>query len=94
MLKKTLVAAALAAASGAALAHPPHWAPAHGYRAHHEQPQVRYYQPPVRYYYPAPRVVYRPVPVYPVAPLIVPAPHAVVAAPIAPGIVVRLHFPL
>ena len=90
MLKKALLATALIGASGAALANPPHWAPAYGYRAH-----VRPYAPPVRYYYPvAPRVVYRPVPVYPVAPVIVPAPQAVVAAPIAPGIVVRLHFPL
>jgi hypothetical protein len=90
MLKKALVAAALTAASSAALAHPPHWAPAYGYRA-----PVRYYHPPVRYYYPAaPRVVYRPVPVYPVAPVVVAAPRVVIPAPIAPGIVVRLHFPL
>ena len=88
MLKKTLVAAALAAASGAALAHPPHWAPAHGYRAQHDRPHVRYYPA-------APRVVYRPVRVYP-APVVVPAPRVVLPAPIfpPPGIVVRLHFPL
>ena len=55
---------------------------------------MRYYQPPVHYYAPAPRVVYRPVPVYPVAPVILPAPRVVVAAPVAPGIVVRLNFPL
>jgi hypothetical protein len=88
MLKKALVAAALTAASGVALANPPHWAPAHGYRAH-----VRHYAPPVRYYYPpAPRVVYRPAPVY-----VAPAPVYVRPAPIvvpAPAIVFRLHFPL
>ena len=92
MLKKTLLlTAASLGFSGAALANPPHWAPAHGYRA-----PVRVYHPPVvRYYYPpAPRVIYRPVPVYPVAPVIVPAPRVVVPAPIAPGIVLRLHFPL
>jgi len=90
MLKKALAAAALTAISGAALANPPHWAPAYGYRAH-----VRHYAPPVRYYYPpAPRVVYRPVvyppvvyrpaPVYPAATVVVPA----------PGFSIRLHFPL
>ena len=52
MLKKALAAAALAGLSGTALAHPPHWAPAYGYRAHH------YYRPYVRYYYrPAPVVI-------------------------------------
>ncbi len=88
MLKKALAFAALAAASGAALAHPPHWAPAHGYRA-----QVRHSAPQVRYYYPpAPRVVYRPAPVY-----VAPAPVYVRPAPVivpAPAIVFRLHFPL
>ena len=70
MLKKTLlITAASLGFSGAALAHPPQWAPAHGYRAHHEAP---------RYYYP-PRVVYAPRPVY-----VVPAPHVVYAAPPAP----------
>jgi hypothetical protein len=81
MLKKTLVAVALTAASGAALANPPHWAPAHGYRAHHYQPQVRYYpvvQGPV---YVAPRPVYvaRPVYVSPRPVYVAPAP--VVYAP-------------
>ena len=94
MLKKALFAASLTAVSGAALANPPHWAPAHGYRSHQYQPPVRHYQPPVRYYYPAPRVVYRPVPVYRVAPVVVPAPRVVVAAPVAPGVFVRFHFPL
>lgn len=87
MLKKALFAAALTMVSGLALAH--------DYHGRHYSPPVRYYHPPVRYYYaPAPRVIYRPVPVYPVAPVVVPAPHAIVAAPIAPGIVVRLRFPL
>ena len=78
MLKKALAAAVLTAVSGAALAHPPYWAPAHGYRAHHYQPQLRYYYPP------APRVVYRPVPVYPATAVVVPA----------PGIFIRLRLPL
>jgi hypothetical protein len=67
MLKKTLVAATLAALSGTALAHPPEWAPAHGYRAHqYERPYVRYYPVAPRpvyvreYYRPSPPVaVYR-----------------------------------
>ena len=87
MLKKAFVAAALTAASGAALAHPPHWAPAHGYRAKHYQPQVRYYYPPaprVLYYPPAPRVVYRPLPVVPAATVVLPA----------PGISIRFRLPL
>ena len=67
MLNKALVAAALAAASSVALAHPPHWAPAYGYRAH-------YYPRPVVRYYP---VVPRPVIVAP-APVIVPPPGIVV----------------
>jgi hypothetical protein len=61
MLKKSLVAAALLALSGAALAQPPHWAPAHGWRAKHQP--VRHYvahRPVVvqHYYRPAPRPVY------------------------------------
>ena len=78
MLKKTLLAAALTALSGAALANPPHWAPAHGYRAH----QAPYYQPQVRYYPVAPRPVYvvqRPVYVAPRPVYVAPAP--VVYAP-------------
>ena len=61
MLKKSLVAAALITLSGAALAQPPHWAPAHGWRA--KQAPVRHYvahRPVVvhHYYRPAPRPVY------------------------------------
>jgi len=59
MLKKALVAAALAGLSTAALANPPHWAPAYGYRAHHHY----YYRPYVRYYPVAPQpVIAAPVP--------------------------------
>ena len=61
MLKKLILAAAGITLSGAALAQPPHWAPAHGYRAQHAP--VRHYvvQRPVvvqHYYRPAPRPVY------------------------------------
>jgi hypothetical protein len=61
MLKKSLVAAALLTLSSAALAQPPHWAPAHGWRAKHAP--VRHYVAPrpavVHHYYrPAPRPVY------------------------------------
>jgi hypothetical protein len=95
MLKKILlIAGASLGFSGIALAKPPHWAPAHGYRAHHG-----YYQP-----YVAPRAVYvAPRPVY-----VVPAPRVVYAAPpapvyypvapapvyAAPGVSIRLNFPL
>ena len=72
MLKKTLLLAAAGLGfSGVALAHPPQWAPAHGWRAHHHE----YYRP-----YMAPRAVYvAPRPVY-----VVPAPRVVYAAPPAP----------
>lgn len=90
MLKKTLVAAALTAISGAALAHPPHWAPAHGWRSHHAP--VRYYAaPPVRYVVPRPVVVV-PAPVY-----VAPRPAYVAPPPIypiAPAISIRFHLPL
>jgi hypothetical protein len=105
MLKKTLITIGAAAAtlgSGLALADPPYWAPAYGWRAHHRHGY--YYVPPRPVYVvPAPRVVYAPPPpvVYPyyAAPVVVrPAPvyppAAVVAAPIAPGVSVRFSFPL
>jgi hypothetical protein len=84
MLKKLLLATAALGFSGAALAHPPHWAPAYGYRAHHYYPAYRpiYVAPAYRPVYVVPRPVYRPV--VPVAP----------AYPIAPGISIRLNFPL
>ena len=61
MLKKLVLAAVGLTLSGAALAQPPHWAPAHGYRAKHAP--VRHYvvqRPAVvhHYYRPAPRPVY------------------------------------
>ncbi|HZD20230.1 MAG TPA: hypothetical protein VE325_06115 [Burkholderiales bacterium] len=90
MLNKILVAATALGISGAALANPPHWAPAHGWRAHHY-----YYAPRPVYVVPAPRVVYAPPPpvVYPyyAAPVVVrPAP----VYPAAPGVSVRFSFPL
>jgi len=101
MLKKILITAGAAAAtlaSGLALANPPHWAPAHGWRAHQVyRPVYRpyYVAPRPVYVMPAPRIVYAPPPpvVYPyyAAPV---APAAVVAAPIAPGVSIRLRLPL
>ena len=95
MLKKILITVGAAAAtlgSGLALAHPPHWAPAYGYRAHY---RPYYVAPRPVYVMPAPRYVYAPPPpvVYPyyAAPV---APAAVVAAPIAPGVSIRLRLPL
>ena len=95
MLKKTLLlTAASFGISGAALAKPPHWAPAHGYRAHPHYQQ--HYRP-----YHAPRAVYvAPRPVY-----VVPAPRVVYAAPPAavyhpapvygaPSVSIRLNLPL
>jgi hypothetical protein len=92
MLKKTLLVLGATAAtlgSGLALAHPPHWAPAYGYRAHH---RAYYVAPRPVYVVPAPRIVYAPPP-----PVVYPyyaAPAAVVAAPIAPGVSIRLRLPL
>ena len=80
MLKKTLVAAALAGLSTAALAHPPAYAPAYGYRAHHHY----YYRPVAR-----PVVRYYPVPVAPRPVIVAPAPVFV-----PPHLVIRLRFPL
>ena len=94
MLKKTLlITAGVLGVSGAALASPPHWAPAYGYRAHQE-----HYRP----YYVVPRPVYvAPRPVY-----VVPAPRVVYAAPAvvypapapmvygSPSFSIRLNFPL
>jgi len=95
MLKKALlVTAGFFGLSGAALAHPPHWAPAHGYRAHHDHYRPVYVTP--RPVYVAPRPVY-----------VVPAPHVVYAAPPAPvyypapapvygspSVSIRLNLPL
>ena len=83
--------------SNAALAAPPYWAPAHGWRAHHHHPH-HYYAPRPVYVVPAPRVYYAPPPVayYPVpAPVYRPVP-VVPAYPAGPtgGISIRLNFPL
>ena len=99
MMKKTLITLGAAAAtlgSGLALAHPPHWAPAYGYRAHY---RPYYVAPRPVYVMPAPRYVYAPPPpvAYPyyAAPVVMaPAPAAVIAAPIAPGVSIRLRVPL
>ena len=77
MLKKALLATSTAAAalgfSSGALADPPDWARAHGWRQHHEHYEhYEHYRP----YYVAPRPVYvAPQPVY-----VVPAPRVVYAA--------------
>ena len=101
MLKKVLVAVSTSAAlgfSGFALADPPHWAPAHGWRAH------PYYARYARHYYaprpvvvvPAPRVVYAPPPpvAYPyyAAPVVVRP--AVPVYPAPSGVSIRFNFPL
>ena len=93
MLKKILFAAAALGFSGFALADPPYWAPAHGWRAHHHHGY--YYAPRPVYVVPAPRVVYAPPPpvAYPyyAAPVVVrPAP----VYPAAPGVSIRFNFPL
>jgi hypothetical protein len=105
MLKKVLLIAASLGFSGAALAHPPEWAPAHGWRGHHEH-YYEHYRPyyvaprPV-YVMPAPRVVYAqpapvvvPGPVYP-AP-VYPAPVYQAPAPVygSPSVSIRLNLPL
>jgi hypothetical protein len=104
MLKKMLIAAAALGFSGLALADPPYWAPAHGWRAHHARPYYYVTSRPV-YVVPAPRVVYAPPPpaVYPyyAAPVVVrPAPvyaapvYAAPVYPAAPGVSIRFSFPL
>ena len=89
MLKKMLITIGAAAAtlgSGLALANPPYWAPAHGWRAHHAAPRPYYYgyAPRPVYVMPAPRSVYAPPP---------PVVYPYYAAPV-PGVSIRLHFPL
>ena len=104
MLKKALlILAGTAAALGstAVLADPPHWAPAHGWRAkhwdreyhEHYRPHYYAYAPRPVYVVPAPRVVYAPPP----PPVVyAPAPVVVHPAPIYadPSISIRLNFPL
>ena len=100
MLKRTLIAAAALGFSGLALADPPYWAPAHGWRAHHHHYQNYYYAPRPVYVVPAPRYVYAPPPpvVYPyyAAPVVVrPVPvYPPAAVYSAPGVSFRLDFPL
>jgi len=97
MLKETLLVLGATAAtlgSGLALANPPYWAPAHGWRAHHSY-RPYYVAPRPVYMVPAPRYVYAPPPpvVYPyyAAPVVAaPAP----VYPAVPGVSIRLHFPL
>jgi hypothetical protein len=99
MLKKTLLtlsATAAALVSTSVLADPPHWAPAHGYRAkHHHYNHHHYYPAPRRVVVvPAPRVVYAPPP-----PVVYPyyaAPVVVRPAPVysAPAISIRFNIPL
>ena len=97
MLKKILLAIGTTAAtlgiSGTALADPPHWAPAYGWRAHHYRPYY-YVAPRPVYVVPAPRIVYAPPP-----PVVYPyyaAPVVVRPAPVypAPAVSVRFSFPL
>ena len=99
MFKKLLIAAATLGFSGAVLADPPHWAPAHGWRAkQHYAPAYRthYYAPRPVVVMPAPRVVYAPPPpvVYPY--YAAPAPVVVRPAPVygAPTFSIRLNLPL
>lgn len=83
------IALALAAgttllAASPAFADPPHWAPAHGWRAKHHHPHY-VYRAPAYVYYPARPVVVVPPPVYY-------APAPVYYAPPAP--VLYGHIPL
>ena len=89
MLKKILLATVALGFSGFALADPPYWAPAHGWRAHHYHHHGYYYAPRPIYVVPAPRVVYAPPP---------PVAYPYYAAPVvvqpAPGVSIRFNFPL
>jgi hypothetical protein len=91
MLKKTLLLTAAGLGfSTAALADPPHWAPAYGYRTHYEHHRPYYAVPRPVYVVPAPRVVYAAPPV----PVVYPAP--VYPAPVygSPSVSIRLNLPL
>ncbi|HEY5898675.1 MAG TPA: hypothetical protein VIV54_13995 [Burkholderiales bacterium] len=103
MLKKILLAATALGFSGVALADPPYWAPAHGWRAKHERKYYEHHEHYRPYYYaaaprpvyvmPAPRIVYTPPPppavVYAPAPVYHPAPVYM-----EPSVSIRLNFPL
>jgi hypothetical protein len=93
MLKKTLLlTAASLGFSGAALANPPYWAPAHGYRVHYRPvyvvPRPVYVAPRPVYMVRAPRVVYA----APPAPVYYPAAPAPVYG--SPSVSIRLNLPL
>ena len=66
--RKIAIAAALGAGlalAAPAFADPPHWAPAHGWRAKHHRPHIQYrYRAPAYVYYPARPVVVVPPPRY------------------------------
>jgi hypothetical protein len=98
MLKNIVLATLALGFSGAVLADPPRWAPAHGYRAkhqHHHHYRSHYYHAPHRVVVvPAPRVVYAPPP-----PVVYPyyaAPVVVHPAPVyaAPSLSIRFNIPL
>lgn len=104
MFKKVLLIAGTLGFSGAALAHPPHWAPAHGYRGHVEHyrpyyvaPRTVYVAPRPVYVVPAPRVVYaHPAPVIVPAPVYPAYPAYSAPAPVYgnPSVSIRLNLPL
>src|SRR3954452_21845283 len=91
MLKKVLVAVSTTAAalgfSGFALADPPHWGPAHGWRAHpyYAHYARHYYEPRPVVIVPAPRVGHAPPPpvasAYYAAPVVVRPAVSVYPAP-------------
>jgi hypothetical protein len=93
MLKKIILASLTLGFSGAVLADPPRWAPAHGYRAkhqHHHHYRHHYYAPRPLVVVPAPRVVYAPPP---------PVVYPYYAAPVhhgygAPSLSIRFNIPL
>ena len=95
MLTKKIALAALAGtallAAAPAIAHQPHWAPAHGWRAKHHQPQHYYhhYRAPAYVYYQA-QPVYVPPPV-----LYYPPPRPVIFGSIPIGdsrVRIAVHF--
>ena len=104
MLKRIVLAALALGFSGAVLADPPRWAPAHGYRAKHQHKhhhyRHHYYAPRPVVVVPAPRVVYAPPPpvVYPY--YAAPVAHVPVVRPApvhgygAPSLSIRFNIPL
>lgn len=100
--KKLAIAAAALAVSGAALAHPPHWAPAHGWHAkQYKHYKHQYYAPrpvvvvPPPHVYYVPRPVYYPAPAYYPAPVYHPAPvYYPAPAPVSPSVSIGIRLPL